>query len=382
MAGDNEGLEVSIEISHQRMLQRVAQIEARLLKLANTADKAFTKSNASAVKGFERSAKSSKMMTGNLRNMSQQLSQVVQQAQAGTNAFSALAMQLPDMVVGFGPVAILLGAVAGGIATIAVNVLSAKNGTDEFKKSTEKLEGILSTLRTALTDATLGVDELMEKYGAAAMQIRELIAAEAELKASQARSGLNDALPGAQEAFRNYSELARKVREYGASMDTMTDVHKERAINRMNKIIEHLGDTLGIGAGEAHRLSEGFLSISEASTFEEQEAALRSTLATVRELQVPLDKLPEPMRIALIKMIELTKATREAEKAAADLSATASTIPSSLPSFGGPGMDTGTPLYEWGLSGDLLLPPGKPSKPSRGGRGGSKSRKDDPNDLF
>lgn len=149
-ASDNEGLEVSIEISHQRMLQRVAQIEARLLKLADRADDAFKKTNNSAVKGFERTAKASKQMTGNLRGMSQQLSQVVQQAQAGTNVFSALAMQLPDMVVGLGPVAILMGAVAGGLATIAVNAITAKDGTDEYNRANERLDTLLGEISASM----------------------------------------------------------------------------------------------------------------------------------------------------------------------------------------------------------------------------------------
>lgn len=368
-ASDNEGLEVSIEISHQRMLQRVAQIEARLLKLADRADDAFKKTNNSAVKGFERTARASKQMTGNLRGMSQQLSQVVQQAQAGTNVFSALAMQLPDMVVGLGPVAILLGAVAGGLATIAINALSAKDGTDQFKEASQKLENILSDLEGSLKDARLSTDELIAKYGEAAMQIRELIGAEAELRASRARSELDKALPGAAEAFEQFSAADRVLEKLAENFETMSDSAKDLQQGLVERLANDMAKALGISVKEALALSDAFNDVSSAEGFDQQEAALRKTLATVKEMQIPLDKLPDPIKDALLRMIEMTKATRAAEKAASDLASTAATIPNNIP-FGGAGSDSGLPLYMWGMSGDELLPPeSKKPKTRTGGRG-------------
>lgn len=364
-ASDNEGLEVSIEISHQRMLQRVAQIEARLLKLADRADDAFKKTNNSAVKGFERTARASKQMTGNLRGMSQQLSQVVQQAQAGTNVFSALAMQLPDMVVGLGPVAILLGAVAGGLATIATNAIMATDETDQFEDAMEQLEGILKGLENALKNSRMTIDELIDTYGNAAISIRTLIGAQAELRVSMAQTKLSESLPNLKKSSQEFQELGARIQGVASKVG---EWDKERIDWRLKIISEEagrLGKELGLSSEQVKGLSLAFADLSKATSAEEQRDALVALVETAEELEVPLSALPDEIEKGLDDMIALATATAQADKVMQDLAETASAVADQT---GRMGSTSGLPLYMWGLSGDNLLPPsGNPPKKTRRG---------------
>ncbi len=369
-AGDKEGLEVSIEISHQRMLQRVAQIEARLVKLADRADNAFKKTNASAVKSFNTTAKASKNAAHGLRGMSQQLSQVVQQAQAGTNVFNALAMQLPDMVVGLGPVAILLGAVAGGLATIATNAILAKDETSQFEEAIEQLEGILKGLESALKNSNLTVDELIGKYGEAAIEVRKLIRAQAELRVSMAETALSESLPGLNETSRVFRELGARIQGVAAKAGEWDQERIDWRLKIIRDEAQRLGDELGLSTEQVEGLAVSFAELGSARGADEQREALVGVVEAADRLRIPLSKLPPEIQKGLDDMIALAAATAQADKTMRDLAASASAAADQTARMG---TDSGLPLYEWGLSGDALLPPAKkPTTSTRRTGGGRK----------
>ena len=129
------------------------QVEAankKLQKSFNDNDKAAT----GMQKGYGGAAWASKQLTkeiegttsggkklGNsMRQASMQLSQVAQQGSVTGNYLQALAIQLPDLALGFGTVGIIAGALAG---TVGIGLLNAFTGAD---KSIDDLEETLKTL--------------------------------------------------------------------------------------------------------------------------------------------------------------------------------------------------------------------------------------------
>lgn len=96
------------------------------------------------------------------RMMSMQLSQVAQQGSVTGNYLQALAIQLPDLMLGFGTLGILIGAVAGSLAVPLINALTGSSKElqkfndliDETKEGLQsvRLENAIGTI-DALTDS-------------------------------------------------------------------------------------------------------------------------------------------------------------------------------------------------------------------------------------
>lgn len=116
----------------------VTRAKQALNGLANGSMKAqvATKRLAAESQGL---ARASRFSSNGLRNTSMQLSQVAQQASATGNWVQALAIQLPDLALAFGPVGIAVGAVAGGLLSY---ISSAQDAEDESKTLIERVDGL------------------------------------------------------------------------------------------------------------------------------------------------------------------------------------------------------------------------------------------------
>ncbi|WEZ83521.1 hypothetical protein P6U16_01295 [Rhizobium sp. 32-5/1] len=92
--------------------------EQALIRLASTAERTENRAGKAMTglsKATEQVGKQSIFATQQLRMSAMQLSQVAQQASATGNVMQALAIQLPDLALGFGPIGIAAGAAAGAI---------------------------------------------------------------------------------------------------------------------------------------------------------------------------------------------------------------------------------------------------------------------------
>lgn len=85
------------------------------------------------MKGFGNSA----------RQASMQLSQVAQQGSVTGNFLQALAIQLPDLALGFGTLGILIGAAAGALAIFFIN--SAKKAEKASDELSESIDGLVDS---------------------------------------------------------------------------------------------------------------------------------------------------------------------------------------------------------------------------------------------
>jgi len=92
--------------------------EQALQKIAATAEQTesrTTKATSSLSKGYQEVGRQSVFASQQMRMSAMQLSQVAQQASVTGNWLQALAIQLPDLALGFGPIGIAAGAAAGAI---------------------------------------------------------------------------------------------------------------------------------------------------------------------------------------------------------------------------------------------------------------------------
>lgn len=163
----NTGLEADIGVTLGKLNRQMAAAEARMIRAAKRGEAAFTRANPRIVKSFDQvDAASMRMGKGaggasnGLRQMSMQLSQVGQQGAATGNYLQALAIQLPDLALGFGTVGILIGAAAGSLLTLAPALLGSSDAVDKLIDSLVGGERGLSSARSSIEE----LRNLQEQY--------------------------------------------------------------------------------------------------------------------------------------------------------------------------------------------------------------------------
>lgn len=147
-----------------------------LRRFQNETGKA-AKSTNSLAKSNSQLGRSTKRVIPDLRQTSMQLSQVAQQASVTGNFMQALAIQLPDLALGLGPVGILLGAVAGGLLSYVVAANDASEETDTLIDRIGDLELAFEDLTSAqraslLLERESRVADLQQQYSDLSRQLR------------------------------------------------------------------------------------------------------------------------------------------------------------------------------------------------------------------
>ncbi|KQQ72925.1 hypothetical protein ASF70_15755 [Rhizobium sp. Leaf321] len=106
---------------------------------AEKAERQVKRSSDSMSQGMQSVGKSSIFATQQLRMQAMQLSQVAQQASATGNVLQAIAIQLPDLALGFGPIGIAAGAAAGAALSYFSSVIDNRGDASEALKEQETL---------------------------------------------------------------------------------------------------------------------------------------------------------------------------------------------------------------------------------------------------
>lgn len=189
MATENDGLLVQIGATEKEYIRQLARMEARTLKAAMKSEKAFTSANPRIAKSFDAPNRAANGFAGDgLRNVSLQLNQVAQQGLVTGNYLQAMAIQLPDILLGFGTMGAVIGTVAALAIPLAANLFSVgqegENTKEKIKTFKEVLADTNATVnasREALQAlAADGLDNLNDAYGPVTDRIRGLTLALAE----------------------------------------------------------------------------------------------------------------------------------------------------------------------------------------------------------
>lgn len=107
------------------------------------------------------------------RMVSMQLSQVAQQGSVTGNYLQALAIQLPDLMLGFGTLGILIGAAAGALAGPLVNALTGSS--KELKTFNELIDETKEGLQSVRLETTAGaIDTLKDNIKEASEEMERL----------------------------------------------------------------------------------------------------------------------------------------------------------------------------------------------------------------
>lgn len=187
----------------------------------------------------------------NSRMFAMQLSQVAQQTSATGNFIQALAIQLPDMALGFGAA----GIAAGVLASIALPMLaSAFMSTGEEGKalqdSLDSLSESAEAYRAALENLRTPSDELIAKYGTMTEAARNFAAALMEIERVSAFEGLTQSI----------DQLTAPLL---ALRDVMVDEFGQEIPGTANW--RFLAEELGVAENNASALASALMALDTAS---------------------------------------------------------------------------------------------------------------------
>ena len=290
--------------------------EAELRKFAKTGDLVddqideITRSSrqaGAAVAGMGKSASTAGRSMGSLglRNVGLQLNQVAQQGAITGNYIQALAFQMPDLLLGFGSLGIAAGIAAGALTPLITGLFDTTSATETLEKELEALEGAIASVREPMRVLEQSADQLAEKYGAAATQVRMFAEEQTRLRIAQATSRLRDQVLVLRDLSKEYSAV-------GDEAITFTAIDAS-ALDRTAAAVERIQKDFGLTKQAAAGFAEQLRVLSEQKTLEGQRTALEGILSTLRLAGVEAEAIPEDFRIALDEMISLNQATAELE---------------------------------------------------------------------
>jgi hypothetical protein len=131
-------------------------------------------------------------MAGGMRNLGLQLNQVAQVGGMTGNWMQAIAIQLPDMLLGFGSLGIAAGILAGAMIPL---VNSWADGTDEAVKLEQALDDAASAIEafgTKADRAGQSMAGMLAEFGTASPELRAVLTDLAALAKIEAYKGIDE----------------------------------------------------------------------------------------------------------------------------------------------------------------------------------------------
>lgn len=256
---------------------------AELTKTGANTEKAMAQAGASVGKV----GKAFSGNSGNVRMFAQQLSQVAQQGAATGQWAQALAIQAADIGLAFGVVGMAIGAAIPVVTAMAMGFLSSAGASKQFQEALESLGDIMDGVRETQEILSMSSGDMAKNFGRYSVE-----ALDAARNLSEYRlADLNDAL-------RDQAALA------GVAASEMGNLVGWFGQVNYRKIAE-LADSFGISTQQAEALVRALNQVSEASTFDEQKAALSSLNSLMDSLGLSSAQLPPELRAALGQMEQL-----------------------------------------------------------------------------
>ena len=161
--------------------------------------------------------KSSARMGSRVQNAAFQVGDFAVQVAAGTSATRAMAMQLPQLLGGFG----IWGALAGAAVAVGSALLLARKNTDDLTSSSVSLSQVTSDLNSTMDIATMSAKKMAEMYGEGAARVRDAAVALLELRSAQAGARLRDMAVASKDVIEQFSLFASVGETLSPTMNKM-----------------------------------------------------------------------------------------------------------------------------------------------------------------
>jgi hypothetical protein len=308
----------------------VNQAEKGLQSVGGAANTAQSRT-AGLTSAFGRLSNVSSQTRSRIQNTSFQLQDIAVQLQAGTRASTVFAQQLPQLLGGFGAMGAAVGALAGiGIPALAFAFAAAGTEAKTLEDRVAELKDMQDALDGSTQILSMSIEELAQKYGSAASQVRTFAQAQAQSAIATARNALKEQILALDDVIDRYADATLGFNEFGEAIVTSDP-------------FRNLEKDLGLVGRDLFEVFDAFTSLKAAMSFEEQQAALMQLDTALLEAGVAAGELPPELNRALYEMRELVFQANELEASVSRAQGAASN------------MTFGAPLL--GLSDSQLLPP-------------------------
>jgi hypothetical protein len=240
-------------------------------------------------------AKQTGLASHQSRMMAMQLSQVAQQASATGQWVQALAIQLPDMALGFGTIGIAAGVLAG--ATLPMLVASITGTADNAKELNDAVDALNDTLGETEKYADIAAGSfggLRDVYGEITPAILRLVEAQAQID------------------LRGLSEQAN---ELTATLVAMYNGNAWLNVSRA----EDLSNALNLGTNASRDLVAAIKELSGAGSLDQQVAAATALKNRFIEIVGPVGQMTKSQFEYYTSIVSSESALRQARDRAEEM---------------------------------------------------------------
>ncbi|MBO0141513.1 hypothetical protein JZX87_10095 [Agrobacterium sp. Ap1] len=304
--------------------------ERALDSIASTAERTQTRAG-KALEHVGKAAndvgKQSVFASQQMRMTSMQLSQVAQQASATGDWLQAIAIQLPDLALGLGPIGILAGAAAGALLPLAANLIMTQEEAEELADKIGDLEKATDAYEKAVANASMSGSDLVEKFGAqakGAQEVYDVLRQIAELdyykKLSEAQAAIGSAMSDLQSSVERVQSATKNF-------------FPEDAIMVAQQEVQFLNREFGLTLIQANSINNALDDLAAAKGPQEAAAAAKEFSEAIKQAEAEGAKISPQMKEvqkqALLTYLDTSRFTNmlgQANGAAATLEGTMSGV--------------------------------------------------------
>lgn len=230
-----------------------------------------------------------------IQNASFQIQDFAVQVANGTSASTALAQQLPQLLGSFGALGAVMGAVVAVGVPLVSMLINADDGATEYSEALKQLNEAQNAVSQSLEIATAPLDELVEKYGQAAIRVRELALLQLQLNVAAAQSTLGQKV----------SELADSTEKY-TSVSSIFASQTERALDAIQ-------EDFGLTGDAAFEFIQRLKDIQTETDNGLQIEKFRDLVAWLDAAGLSIEKLPPEMAKAAAALVDVNIKAAELE---------------------------------------------------------------------
>lgn len=288
----DDAMLVELGLTEREYLAALKRIEQQTVRAANKNEKAFKSANRNTERSFKQADRGARQFAGGgLRQVSMQFSQVAQQGAATGDYVRALAIQLPDLALGFGAAGIAAGALVGALAPMALDMYTAGNASEELEEAMDDLAAAVQRVQSAQAGLSMSPIDLRVEYGELDQAARRLQEIEAEIASMRAGQALNAATSAVAEGMGLGPVFTQDPRAVADSIEAVQRLREER--DRLDSSVYQMSDR-DFAAANA-RVAEINAEIS----------ALRDVEGGVKTLAESLGTTEEEARRVAVQFAEL-----------------------------------------------------------------------------
>lgn len=309
-----------------RMGDQARVTEQRVTRATQRINRGMVQS-ASATNAFTRA-----MRGPGMRNASLQLSQVAQQASATGDPLRALAIQLPDLTLGFGPLGIAAGVVAGALLPLAANLFTTTVNAEDAETAIDDFASAVDSYVASAEIALSSLSDLREEFGSFAEEVQASAEIAARAAAQNAVSVFANTASALEERFASILEINDRLRERtqevaqrSLNFPDFDLTEAVRGLDQLRAEARAAAGEIGMSVQEVDRLSAAFDNFAGARTFDEIVEQAGDVLAEIDRISGASGQIPVALRPAAAALVEIQRnaaiAGRNSEDLATELGA-------------------------------------------------------------